>query len=216
MRWLVALLSILSIAGVAHAQSAANPTPIPAGSLRTLQSFGAVGNGVTDDTKNVQTALNSGAPLSCNGKFLLTSLVTITNVNVYLQGSSEGCMFILNNFQTMIYAALTVGSIYNDNHLTMKDVKFSINGTHSPANVHIVDGYADFAGVGVWAPQQTANGWQGIRVQPFDCVFCAYIVDLAGSLDGLSDDVDVTSAEGAFVQGGIRVVNAIHVTMHQN
>jgi hypothetical protein len=299
MRWLFSLLFILSIAGVAHVQSAVNPTPIPAGGLRTLQSFGAVGNGVTDDTKNVQTALNSGSPLLCNGKFLLTSLVTITNVNVYLQGSAEGCTFILNNSQTMIYATLTGASVYNYNHLTMKDVKFSINavitnvtgpaqtaallvnyplgtngiteptvtleniqikptaasnyilngiycfdctnawmynieyegnrnsvdinshaiawdGTHAPANVHIVNGYADFVGAGIWSPQQTAGGWQGIRVQTFDCVFCAYIIDVVGSLDGLSDQVDVAGAEGAFVQGGIRVVNALHVNMHEN
>ena len=77
--------------------------------VRTLQSFGAKGDGVTDDTVAVTTALNSGVPLYCNGTFILAGLITITDKSVDLQGAGLGittsgsCKLFYTTDQTMIH-----------------------------------------------------------------------------------------------------------------
>lgn len=95
--------------------------------FRSLQSFGAVGDGVADDTAAVQTALNSGIPLQCRGTFKLTSLVTITNVNVYVHGGGGTCKLVYDNANTMIYANMVGGSAYTTVRVFMENVILSIN-----------------------------------------------------------------------------------------
>jgi hypothetical protein len=266
---------------------------------RTLQSFGAVGDGITDDTSAVQTALNSGIPLTCRGTFRINSLITITNVNVFMAGADDGCALLYNTSSAMIYASLTGASAYGTNYFTFQHVKLNIgavitavagaphtaaldieyplgtngvasktatlddvqakptastnyilnglylneatnawisnfvyegeraafqsgtaaivyDGTHAPTNLHVLNGYADFAGIGVYAPQQSAKGWQGIRITGFDCVYCETGVKLFGALDGLSDYADLTGVEGAFESSGILSQNVGHVLAHDN
>jgi hypothetical protein len=126
---------------------------------RSLQSFGAIGDGVADDTAATQTALNSGAPLTCKGKFRLTSLVTITNTNLNVKGGgNESCVLVLDNSQTMIYATLTAGVSpeYTTNTFVMKDVKISVN-----AAITSVTGPAHTAALYITYP----NGTNGIVQQ---------------------------------------------------
>jgi hypothetical protein len=95
--------------------------------FRSFQSFGAVGDGVTDDTMAVSTALNSGKPIECYGTFLISSVVTITNIDVYVQGSNKGCTILYNTPQSEIYATLRGADLYNSNKFVMRDVFLSIN-----------------------------------------------------------------------------------------
>lgn len=97
-----------------------------ADNARSLQSFGAAGNGTTDDTTAVQTAMNSGIPLTCNGTFKITSLVTITNTSMYLQGGgTQGCKFLLNTTSSMFYFNLT-SSLLNQQHVEIRDVRVQV------------------------------------------------------------------------------------------
>ncbi|MGH6849837.1 MAG: hypothetical protein ACREDD_05240 [Methylocella sp.] len=273
---------------------AANQKPVG-----SFQSFGAVGDGVTDDTAAVSAALNSGVPLTCNGTFKITSLVTITNISVYLQGGgTQGCKLLLSNAQSMFYFNLT-SSLLNQEHVVIKDVRVQVgavissvtgpaqtaafyisfpsgsistasptvtikdvqiqgtvagnyirngiylndctdveinkytyegnrstfisgtralvyDGTHSPVLMTASNVYADFAGIGIYAPQQTATGWQGIRIDSLDCVFCTYAILLEGALDGLSDYAEIMNSEGAVNASGVFVQNALHVKMDGN
>ena len=49
----------------------------------TPEQFGAVGDGVTDDTEAVANAIESGSPIICTGKYLLTyEIVTSSNIDI--------------------------------------------------------------------------------------------------------------------------------------
>jgi hypothetical protein len=58
----------------------------------SVKDFGAVGNGTTDDTAAIQAALTSGSTnvYFPNGKYLITSTITINNDAVRLYGDSKG------------------------------------------------------------------------------------------------------------------------------
>ena len=50
----------------------------------TPEMFGAVGDGVTDDSASVQQALNSGASLCiCKGVYKVVDVITVTNITVF-------------------------------------------------------------------------------------------------------------------------------------
>lgn len=59
--------------------------------VRTLRSFGAVGDGVTDDTSSVTNALQSGLPIEqIGGSFLITSEISVSMpVNMTMTGGAE-------------------------------------------------------------------------------------------------------------------------------
>jgi len=58
----------------------------------SVLDFGAVGDGVTDDTAAIQAALNSGVPyvLLPPGTYLVTATLTIASANITLAGQSGG------------------------------------------------------------------------------------------------------------------------------
>jgi hypothetical protein len=92
---------------------------------RSLQSFGARGDGVTDDTAAFQTALNSGIPLICQGTVKLTRLVTVTNVNAALVGGSgvDGCTLLLTTNQSMVYFTETGNALRTSNKIRLEHIK---------------------------------------------------------------------------------------------
>jgi hypothetical protein len=118
--------------------------------FKTFQQYGAAGDGSTNDTAAVSSALNSGVPILCNGTFKIESLITITNTNVFVQGGGMGggCTLLLSSNQSMLYA--TENAItYN---VTLKDVKFSV-----AAAITAVTGPATTAALYVTYPSGT-NG----------------------------------------------------------
>ena len=92
-----------------------------AGRAKTFQFFGAAGDGVRDDTAAVSAALNSGAPIDCNGSFVVSSLVTVTNKDVFVRGTHRGCAFIYSTPQSMV--AITEAPA---NKVTLRDLNVSI------------------------------------------------------------------------------------------
>jgi hypothetical protein len=281
----------------------------PKGDFRTLQSFGAVGDGVADDTLAISTAFNSGEPLTCNGTFVISSLVTITDKQVYMQGSGgvagggltghDGfCQFNLTTATSGFYfnlaqifypvtikdaafvpmavitsngaphtAALdieyplgtvsvlapsidiervsiipnlftnyiTTGIYINDGRYAfLEDISYMgfrnggtagivsgtsaivIDGTHTPAGFWIKKVIVNYADMGVYAPQETAAGWQAIYIDGMECDFMNYCVRLLGSADGTSAFVDITQANGNFLHTGIHVENANEILLHKN
>lgn len=68
--------------------------PIPmVRQVASVKDFGAVGDGVADDTKAIQTAIdrtNSGAIDVPAGRYKITDFITITKSNVVLRGADPG------------------------------------------------------------------------------------------------------------------------------
>jgi hypothetical protein len=287
--------------GAGNAVLDTSPTikaPIITDRFRTFQSYGAVGNGIADDTTAVSNALASGNPILCNGSFVISSLVTATNVNVHLQGGTQGCTFIYSTSQSMIHivnnsspnyrntvdlydieisvrAAITAvtgplytaaffidfpngasssaiihvnidhvhiggntGGHYIVNGIALYDTPIAkvrnlvyegnqsafiagtsmlvLDGTHIGGEVTVRDSLADYTDIGIHAIQETASGWQGVRVDGFDCVFCNEAVEADGSLDGTSAYVTVTNSEGQVAHYGIVIKNSWEVFLNNN
>lgn len=152
--------------------------------LRSLQSFGAVGDGVTDDTTAVQTALNSGDPLVCNGSFIINTLVTVTNHSVYMTGGHQGCKLILNSSQSMLYFTLTGNAMFSRNTVFLRDIYVSVTTTITS----------------VTGPAQTA------------AFYITYPAGSAGTASPLVDIDHVQiqgSASGNYIKQGVYVNDAV-------
>jgi hypothetical protein len=272
--------------------------------FRTFQSFGAVGNGAADDTAAVQTALNSNLPISCNGTFNITGLVTIAarSFQIFGGGWHEGqCEFLLNGPSAMFYGSALAGGVFASNQVVLKDIKitpkqaitaavgpaqtaafyltypaglsgtvpptlevenvriqgdaaghyilygFALNefqgarfnayyyegnrnsiptnntdygiiltGTHAPTTVTVDKSFVDIAGGMVYAPAQTASGWQDIRVTNSDCVGCYIGINVAGASDALSGYLYVEGFEGSFETAAIASTNVFWNLLHHN
>ena len=63
----------------------------------TPESFGAVGNGVANDTTAVQAAVDSGLPVQMTGTYLITSPIRITRDHVVIDGH-KATVLVKNNF----------------------------------------------------------------------------------------------------------------------
>lgn len=278
----------------------------PLGNFRTLQSFGAVGDGVADDTTAVSTALNSNTPLIANGVFKITSLVTVTQKQVYLQGGGGIGGGGANGFCQFSLTTATAGFYFNQsqfvNPVTFKDcaivpeavitsngsphtaaldieyplgspnalsqevdiervsvipntpsnyiaagvyindAKFAfvegvayqglrsggtagivagtaaviVDGTHTPAGYWLKKISADYADAAVYAPTRSTNGFQAVYVHGVECDLVNYCVRLLGSGDATSATVNITEANGNFLNTGIIVQNVNEVFLHHN
>ena len=267
---------------------------------RSLESFGADNTGVASAVTAVQTALNSGIPLICDGIYKIDSLVTVTNVNATLIGTGmpEGCIFnftastsgfyfteVGTSFRTsnrirlehmkvipqaaitsngaphtaafdIEYPLGTIGTVAADvyihdveimpssntnyilNCVYLNDVQtvhiddlhcegkrttddinsnaIVFNGTHAPTTLTVEHSLFSYVGSGVLMPQVSATGWQGVRVNAVDCVFCYYGVQAFGALDGSSDYLSVTGLEGAYFQSAVTSQNVGHTFVNGN
>jgi hypothetical protein len=262
---------------------------------RSLQSFGVVGNGVADDTAALSTALNSGQRLNCQATMKVTSLITVTNVNVALIAEAgSDCKINLTTSTASLYftenpvntvrlwnlsiapmAALTstgspnpaaidieypsggVGNgpatsvdlknifiqpdagghyatsgiyLYNtnvtalDNILVVGDsgtfrsgtngIVYDTNNSGSTFVAHHL--FFSYVGDGVYFPQHATHGFQGARLYDIDCVYCNYGIVAFGGLDGLSDLLLVSGAEGAVTTAGVSIDNVNHVEILNN
>lgn len=188
--------------------------------VNTSGTQSGVQTGLTDDTAAIQTALNSGTPILGGGQFIINSLVTITNKNVNVQGTSEGCTLILNSPQAMIYATLLGADIYLTNHITFIDVKFSIN-----AVITSVTGPAKTAALFIYYPLGTS----GITLQTVTIKNCQvkptaaanyilngiYLYDATNAFiteylyEGRRSSIDINSS--AIVYDGVASPTTLHV-----
>src|SRR5262249_48165491 len=85
------------------------PTPMPA-MAANVKTFGAKGDGTTDDTKAFNDAIagtNSGAILVPEGTYKITNLVTINKPNVVMRGEGPD--------KTIIYIPITLNDIRVNN-----------------------------------------------------------------------------------------------------
>jgi hypothetical protein len=97
----------------------------------TPQQFGAVGDGVADDTSPLSQALNSGSPVLLQGKFKITSQINVAlndstgPVGCYVQGMGQGAS------QILIAAAVSFGVVF--------EVSYSGNGANTNTQVILKD-----------------------------------------------------------------------------
>ena len=80
----------------------------------TPEAFGAVGDGVADDTIPVQDAINSGIPVRAKGNYLLTSLITVPyNADVAFYGTltnTSSDMFLTQSTDVDLYVNHAIGN----------------------------------------------------------------------------------------------------------
>jgi parallel beta-helix repeat protein len=114
----------------------------------SVKDFGAVGDGVTDDTFAVQAALNLGpykAIYFPTGTYIVANLTVGPNVTLYGDG--------LKNSQIKLKAA-TSGIILassNATHLAIQDIGFDGNYTNCPSGTQCVDiSGTESSGSGFW------------------------------------------------------------------
>jgi parallel beta-helix repeat protein len=102
----------------------------------SVKDFGAVGNGVTDDTAAIQAAFNRG-PLCAiyipTGIYIVTTLTIGPNVTVYGDG--------LSNSQLRLKNAATGAILTSSNatRLVLKDIAFDGNYTNCPSGTSGVE-----------------------------------------------------------------------------
>jgi hypothetical protein len=131
--WLLAFLLLLGAlpalalqAGGPHARDIATAQGLPL----TPQMFGAVADGVADDTRAVGDWLASGKPLFCSGQFKLTHGVSVALTRgggLSLQGAGRQlCKFIL----AAPDAGLTINGgtpdLYNTSQVVIHDVGLAL------------------------------------------------------------------------------------------
>ena len=97
-----------------------------------VKTFGAVGNGINDDTVAIQNALNSGGTIYFPaGTYLITSGLTATDVNITGDGAS------LSIIQANITSDIAL-SFINTNSATIQNIKIQgINDTLDTSNTSV-------------------------------------------------------------------------------
>jgi hypothetical protein len=102
----------------------------------SVKDFGAVGDGVTDDTAAIQLALNSGVPyvLLPPGTYLVTATLTIASANITLAGQSGGTQAYQT--ATINHSASSTGPLFSLNS--------SSNGGACLRNFNVTGGNGSF------------------------------------------------------------------------
>ncbi|MCQ2463977.1 MAG: hypothetical protein MJ095_00180 [Oscillospiraceae bacterium] len=129
--------------------------------ISTPEQFGAVGDGVADDTAAVQTAFDKGGNILINGTYRCTKTVNITKSNTIIAGIGT----IIGDFNTD--GSVIACSASNDNrkdHIRVKDIEIrsSSTGAHNGIifNHEITSGigFTDVVIDGVTVDAVTGNG----------------------------------------------------------
>ena len=91
-----------------------------------VKNFGAVGDGVTDDTVAIQTALETGGNIHFpSGTYLITSSITISN----------GCILSGEGESTIIKSEADICFITNASNITIENMKMVGNDTNTAISV---------------------------------------------------------------------------------
>lgn len=129
----------------------------------SIKDFGAIGDGVIDDTVAVQAAINSGLPLFVpEGTYKLTATLTKTTSGLYMRGAGPSSKFVhFGNYGSTLKIADPLGtSVITD--ITLMDMLFhhdtSVQATNG-SQIEI-DAVRNFWFRGV----QIRNGFKGLSV----------------------------------------------------
>lgn len=170
-----------------------------------VKAYGAVGNGIADDTAEIQSAINSGFPVYFPpGTYRITSALTATNVSLTLIGAGP-------NASTIRQDGAADGITFNGSwtsfaidQLVVRDLKFLANNASCAAAIH-----------GIWTSTGGTDGQpRTCYVQNVSCVSAnggpswAAGVSLAGGDNAAIRDCYITTYNfaGAFRAGSYGIL----------
>jgi hypothetical protein len=104
----------------------------------SVKSFGAKGDGVTDDTAAVQAVLNTGQTIYVTkGTYLVSSTLTCSNVGQVIFGNGDSSIFMTNSAASAIFTI-------NANSVEISLVAFNSSVTRSSGSPYVVVGNNSF------------------------------------------------------------------------
>ncbi len=96
----------------------------------TPEMYGAVGDGITDDTNAVRSAINKGGLVLLNGKYRCTSTISISQSDTFIDGVGT----IIGDFSSsgsVLAIWITDSSIKNHIRIKNISIRSSKTGTHN-------------------------------------------------------------------------------------
>ena len=147
----------------------------------TPEAFGAVGDGVADDTEAVKDAINSGIPVRAKGNYKLSSMITIPeNADVAFYGTlinESSDMFFIQTTDATVYVNRTEGNGSNKCFIMYDPQNTSTAGATCRNNIQI--DYIENFLAGFYLYSDTHN--KGIQYNDFysnriiNCTYAFYL-----------------------------------------
>lgn len=198
------------------------------GDYVSVKDFGAVGNGVADDTTAIQTAINSGVKTIFfpPGSYLVSSTITLSNTGARLVGAGPNATSIVRSSGTTDVLSWS-GSAYDGG---VKSIKFSCNGMTGGNIISAVQQQRFTVSDCVFG-----QGYNGIYIEDQNVVTLenlqfqsqtgSYSIKNKGTAFGNADVLDIknvtigystntsTSPTGIIIDGGVATVDMRHVAV---
>lgn len=169
----------------------------------SVKDFGAVGNGVTDDTSAIQAALDLGPYCSIYfpaGTYIVTTLTVGPDVTVHGDGLTNTQLKLKNG------ASGAILSSSNALHLAVQDIGFDGNYTNCPSGTQCVEiTGAEVGGNGFWIDRCGFFNAKGIgfyQTGTYSKARISECVAEANQLDGI-----VFNASGSIAENNRCVLN---------
>ncbi|MFC5472193.1 hypothetical protein ACFPPD_26265 [Cohnella suwonensis] len=178
-----------SVSGTASFDGSANITIVTtgsggsgggtAGALDLKANFGAVGNGVADDTSKIQAALNSGAKIIVPpGVYLITADLSMNVITSILEGVNA-------KFKSTSLRTINITAGTGISGITFENVYLYLRWNHTNPGKFLIDRCTFKAFYGVrMEVSWTGTGFQGAmpeNVQVTNCVFDGHSYGIYGA-----------------------------------
>jgi len=98
--------------------------------ISSLKDFGAIGDGLSDDTNALKLALaKSKSVFIPPGKYLISSTISVpSNTEIFGKGSGKSCVFIAkNNFQSDANKVNSIFSFWNTSNSNLRNICINAN-----------------------------------------------------------------------------------------